>query len=111
MCTPKKGFLNKAERSALYNEQRREKDKRLADRIRSILLLDEGWSYEQVAKALFLDHTTVRRYLTIYSEKGLNELLALHYSGKDCELSQKQLEIVSNFVEKNAPSSVAEVVK
>jgi hypothetical protein len=34
-----------------------------ADRIKAILLLNDGFTYGQVAKILLLDDTTIRRYV------------------------------------------------
>ncbi|PWU13805.1 MAG: IS630 family transposase, partial [Chlamydiae bacterium] len=41
-------------------------EKRLCDRIKSIVLLDEGWTYPQLAHALLLEDDTIRRYHRIY---------------------------------------------
>jgi hypothetical protein len=56
------------------------------------LLLDEGWTYPQVAHALLLDDDTIRRYYKTYSEGGKEALLNLNYTGKACQLSQDHLE-------------------
>lgn len=46
------GFLTKEERAMLIEKHRREQVKRQADRIKTLLLLDEGMSYDKVAKIL-----------------------------------------------------------
>ena len=46
--------LTKIEREELILDLRREDIKKYADRIRTILLLDQGWSVEQIAEALFI---------------------------------------------------------
>ena len=72
-------FLNKSERASLEALQRIEKDRRLSDRVRMILLLDSGWSYEKIATAFFLDRTTVRRYYQIYTQSGKEGLVKMHW--------------------------------
>ena len=46
-----------------------------AIRILAILALSEGHSFALVANILDIDDDTVRRYLTLYQEKGLAGLL------------------------------------
>ena len=66
------------------------KEKRFADKIKAVLLLNEGWSYEQIAKALLLDNTTLRRYFKIYQRKGLDGLLKNLYGGSESKLHPEQ---------------------
>ena len=70
-----KNFLSAKERSELYTLQRGLHNKKQCDRIRVILLLDQGWSYEKIATALFLDETTLRRYFKTYVQRGIRVLL------------------------------------
>ena len=72
-------FLVKEEKRVLREAHRAERVKKKADRIKTILLLNEGWSYEQIAQALFLDDSTVRRYQTEYQAGGLDGLLDDNY--------------------------------
>lgn len=51
MEQPKAHFLSQSERNTLLARQRLEKITKINDRIRTILHLDQGWSYEQVAEA------------------------------------------------------------
>lgn len=53
-------FLTQNEKDILKARHRQERDKRLCNRIKSILLLDDGWSYAQVAHALLLGDDTIR---------------------------------------------------
>jgi len=80
-------FLTDAEESILREAHRAERVKKQADRIKAILWLNAGWSYEQIAQALFLDHTSVRRYEKIFRTDGLDELLNDHYCGGTSKLS------------------------
>jgi len=67
---------------------RTSKDKRVADKIKAIILRNDGWSYEQIAKALLLDETTVRRYESIFIEKGIEDLIHDNYDGGVCKLNE-----------------------
>jgi len=64
---PKIGFnsmssteLTPEERSELLKLHKAEDGRKFADRIKTILLLDDGYSYSQISKVLFLDDQTIR---------------------------------------------------
>lgn len=77
-------ILTEQERSRLLIQHKTERDKRVADRIKVVLLADNDWSAEEITKALFIDDATVRRRLNLYNEeqrikpdhKGSKPLLA-----------------------------------
>ena len=71
------------------------------DRIRVILALDDGFSFDNVAKILRMDDSTIRRYLKIYQEKGLSGLLEYHYKGRSCQLEASQQEALINHLKTN----------
>jgi transposase len=76
-----KDFLLSKEVDVLEEAHRAAQQKRAADRIKTILLLNEGYAYETVAHLLRLDDTTVRRYYKEYKRKGIDGLLEDHYQG------------------------------
>lgn len=83
-----KGFLEESQRLELLRRHRQESERRCADKIKSVLLIDKGWSYEQVAEVLLLDDSTVRNYLTQFTSGGLDSLLKDHFVGKVSKLSK-----------------------
>jgi transposase len=76
-----KDFLSAQEVNQLKATHRREKDRKRADRIKTILALNEGLTYEETAKLLLLDATTIRRYFRDYQETGIEGLLQDRYHG------------------------------
>ncbi len=110
MKQPERNFLDKSERDSLAARHRLERDKRICDRIKAILLLNNGWSYDKVAKALLLDSGTIRRYHAIYIDGEKSALLNFNYSGRSCELTQNQLDQLKSYVEENTPSASSQVV-
>lgn len=48
---------------------------------------NEGWSYEAIATALFLDDQTLRNYWEEYKKEGLESLLTFKYEGRPSNLS------------------------
>ena len=83
-------FLSRQQRNELLEEHRLEHNKRFADRIKTILLLDRGWSSREVAEALFIDESTVRRYWKVYEVGGLEELIEDGYTGGTTKLALYQ---------------------
>ncbi len=61
-------FLSDEERAQLKAQHKRERDKRIADRIKTVLLCDKGWSIPAIAEALFLSDDAVREHLFEYRE-------------------------------------------
>ena len=61
-------FLTSEERLSLIRDHKLEKDGRKRDRMKFILLYNDGWSYGQIAKVLLLDDQTLRNYLTRIAE-------------------------------------------
>jgi len=66
-----------------------------SDRIKAILLLNKGFSYEEIAEILLIDDTTVRRWHKIFSTKGIKTLLKDNYSGGTGKLTPDELSELS----------------
>ena len=60
--------LSNYERSELLLQHKRERDSHVADRIKAVLLEDEGWREDEIARALFLSHEGVRQHINDYME-------------------------------------------
>ena len=61
-----KEFLTPEQRSELLYELSIERHAKYSDRIKTILLLDQGISYQSIALHLFLDEGTIRNYRKRY---------------------------------------------
>ena len=90
-----KDFLSSDQVTVLRSTHKTVKDKKLADRIKAILYIHYGLSYEDTAKLLILDEVTLRRYVQKFQEQGVSGLLEYHYHGGKSQLTliqQKELE-------------------
>jgi transposase len=85
-------FLTAKEIEELKADHRAEEKRRYADRIKSVLLLDQGMVAEEVARILLLDEKTVRRYHQLYESGGLEGLCIDEIVGKQSRLSDEQEE-------------------
>lgn len=84
------------------------KDKKLADRIKAILSLNEGFEYSLIAKILLLDEITLGRYLKKFKQKGLPGLLEMKYSGGQTRLSLIQENELKSFLQENTKRTAKE---
>ena len=65
-------FLTDEEKARLKAQHKHERDKRICDRIKAVLLYDKGWSFSQIAEALLLSEDAVRHHFNEY--KAWNKL-------------------------------------
>ena len=61
-------FLNDAERVQLKIQHRHERDGRIRDRIKAVLLFDKGWSISAIAEALLISDDAIREHINEYRE-------------------------------------------
>ena len=66
-------FLSEDERNKLKAEHKKERDGRVRDRIKAILLRDEGWTWMQIAHALLLREETIRGHIKEYQKLKKNK--------------------------------------
>ncbi len=64
-----------------------ERDSRVCDRIKAVLLASEGWSQVMISQALCIHESTVARHLSDYV---LSEKLKPENGASQCELSETQ---------------------
>jgi transposase len=61
-------FFSDAERAQLKIQHRHERDGRVRDRIKAVLLFDKGWSIGAIAEALLLSEDAIRDHISEYRE-------------------------------------------
>ena len=83
-------FLSAIDITTLRTMHKKSKEKRICDKIKAILMLNDGHSAEFIAKILILDDTTIRRWHVRFEEDGINGLLADNYIGGSSKLTNKQ---------------------
>jgi transposase len=104
------GFLSPGQRAeliALLRDGRTEQ--RLARRANAVLLLDDGWSCERAATALYLDDDTIRGWRRSYDEAGVEGLRRFEAGGSASLLTQAQEEELVVYVSQALPRSTREV--
>lgn len=65
--------LTDSDKELLENRHRTERDRRVADRLKAVLLNAEGWTQKQIAQALRIRYETVQNHLNDYkNSRSLN---------------------------------------
>jgi len=82
-------FLSPAQVLKLRQLHRKTHPKK-KDRIKAILMLNNGYTYEEIAEVLILDDSTIRRWHNRYNSKGILTLLEDNYIGGTSNLSEIQ---------------------
>lgn len=81
-----------------------------ADRIKTILFLNKGLTYPQIAELLLLDETTIRRYEKEYKKSGIDGLIEDHYHGSSGYLSVDEEQELGKHLKKHTYQAVKDIV-
>jgi len=102
-------FLTDEQVAVLRTAHKTTWEKRVADRIKAILMLHHGFTYEQIAQALLLDEVTLRRYVKQFQERGIDGLLEYRYAGGVSSLTTIQEHQLKTFLDKNTQRTAKEI--
>lgn len=98
--------LTQEEKQSLELRHRSERDRLVADRIKAVLLRNEGWDLKKIAQALRLHEETIRTHISDYYKK---EKLKPENGGSNEKLSSEQCEALDLHLQKNTHVSVSEI--
>jgi transposase len=82
---------------------------RLARRANALLLLDDGWSCEKTAGALYLDDATIRAWHKLFVEGGIEGLACFESGGSACQINGEQREKLKAWVGATLPRSTRQI--
>lgn len=89
-------FLTEQQRVGLRAQRKRERDGRVRDRIKAVLLSDEGWTPQQIAKVLLISDQAVREHVQEYKA---SEKLKPESGGSQEKLSEEQAKRLMTHLE------------
>ena len=105
-----RNFLSAADRADLVKIVRDGlEEHRIVRRANAILLLDKGWSYAEVAEALFLDDSTIRIWLKEFQEGGVEAIVLFDLKGGTGRLSPLQIDELRAWATEVLPTSTTEI--
>ena len=87
------------------------KDRRIADRVKCVVALAQGFSFEDIANILLIDERTARRYFDTYKKEGLEKLCTLKYYQNKMRLSPEQIELLKEELRNNCYSYAKDIKK
>lgn len=102
--------LSEAEIAALRVKHKLLKDRRMADRIKAVLMRSRGCDWQEIAECLLLDDSTIREYVKKYEESGLDVLLEWKYQGRQKKLTKEQVEELDQHIEHHCYQRAEEIV-
>lgn len=105
-----KNFLPPDEVDILKEAHHAAREKRKADRIKTILLLNKGYSYQEIARILLIDDSTARQYFKEYQALGLDGLVEDNYSGSESFLTISEQQQLTLYLKEHTLKTVKEVV-
>jgi transposase len=104
------GFLSADDRRTLTGLARNGLgEHRVGRRANAIVLLDQGWSCEQVAAALLLDDDTVRDWHRAYERDGVEELKSFGHEGASSRLTDEQAIALGDWIDAHHPRSTRKI--
>lgn len=102
------GFLSSEEIRSL-KLLHRSSNRKQADKIKAILMLDQGYEYSEIAKILLIDLTTVWRWYETYISVGISGLLKDNYAGGTSKLTEYQQAKLIEHLESNMYLTAKEI--
>jgi transposase len=104
------GFLNAEDRDQLIALARDgSAASRLTRRANALVLLDDGWSCQEVAEALLLNDDTIRGWHKLFEQRGIEGLTSFDVGGSASFLSAVQEDALKVFVGTTLPRSTRQV--
>ena len=79
----------------------------MARRANALVLLDDGWSCQEVAAALLLNDDTIRGWHKLFEQRGIEGLTSFDVGGSASFLSAVQEGALKAFVATTLPRSTS----
>ena len=102
-------FLTENEVLDLRTRHRDEKDGRQRDKIKTILMLNDGYTYAEISNVNCFDNGTGRNYFTRFSDGGIENLLQDNYNGRKSFLTEEQIEELGKHLDENIYPNTKEI--
>ena len=100
-------FLTDSERQELKLRHRGDRDGRVRDRIKAVLLYDEGWAPKDIARVLLISDEAVRHHVDAYKT---SKKLRPESGGSEEKLSQTQSEQLEAHLQEHTYLYVKDIV-
>jgi transposase len=102
--------LDKKELLELRRHHRLTKSKRKSYRLNALILLGQGWTYQEASNALLLDEKTLTSYVDRYREGGVLKLFEDDYEGHNGLLSESEESLLTQHLEETTYRRVEDII-
>src|SRR6202451_4848737 len=103
-------FLSEEDRNKLIALAREGSgSSRVTRRANALVLLDDGWSCQEVAAAFLLNDDTIRGWHKLFEQRGIDGLTSFDMGGSAGFLSTAQEDALKAFVGATLPRSTRQV--
>jgi transposase len=103
-------FLSDYDRDVLHDLHHSQREKRIADRIKCILYLDQGLTIEQAAQLLLISVRQVNRIKQLFMKQGIDGLLVLNFRGSQSKLTHAEENEIKDHLRGNLVQTSKELV-
>jgi transposase len=97
--------LTRSQCDDLWRRYKHTTDRRVAERLHAILLLDEGRSASDVSAILHLHPKTLKRWVKLFAANGVDGLCTFNYVGGDGWLTAEQLDQFTTWLDDSVRST------
>ena len=91
--------LTRSQRDDLWRRYKQTTERRVAERLHAILLLDEGRSAPDVSAILHLHPKTLKRWIKLFATKGVEGLCTFQYVGGEGWMTVEQLALFTTWLD------------
>src|SRR5437763_4899015 len=103
-------FLSEEDRNKLIALARdRSAASRVTRRANAVVLLDDGWSAQEVAAAFLLNDDTIRGWFKLFEQRGIEGLTSFDVGGSTSFLNAAQEDALKVFVSATLPRTTRHV--
>ena len=97
--------LTRSQRDDLWRHYKQTADRRVAERLHAILLLDEGRAAPEVSSILHLHPKTLKRWVKTFAASGVEGLSTFNYVGNTPWLTEPQIEQFTAWLDERVRST------
>ncbi len=97
--------LTRSQRDDLWRRYKQATDRRVAERLHAILLLDDGRSAPEVSAILHLHPKTLKRWIKIFVASGVEGVSTFNYVGNTPWLSEPQIQQFTAWLDERVRST------
>jgi transposase len=97
--------LSRSQREDMWRRFKQTDDRRIAERLHAILLLDSGQNAQSVSTILHVNPKILKRWIAIFVAGGEEALTTLNYAGGDGNLTKEQLEQLATWLDADIRST------